>query len=159
MISTNTVLWESGVYNWTVPNDIHEHCAMRIRWDQRSFCLINIKRKEHCTPISFWALSTSCVNILLWWQSGCLWVLVTLKAFILREKGRDLTQFYDKSPYTSRNVKRAKWQHKQRHKKSSITQRLRTDLGRSVWVTTATQLVWLTLFTGPPSHSPQQPCN
>ena len=28
--------------------------------------------------------------------------------------------------------------------KSSITQRLRTDLGRSVGVTTATQLVWLT---------------
>ena len=28
--------------------------------------------------------------------------------------------------------------------KSSIKQRLRTDLGRSVWVTTATQLVWLT---------------
>ena len=27
--------------------------------------------------------------------------------------------------------------------------RLRTDLGRSVGVTTATQLVWLTWFTGP----------
>ena len=34
-----------------------------------------------------------------------------------REKGRDLTQSYDKSPYTIRNVKRVKWQHKQRHKK------------------------------------------
>ena len=33
--------------------------------------------------------------------------------------------------------------------KSSIKQRLRTDLGRSVGVTTATQLVWLTWFTGP----------
>ena len=33
--------------------------------------------------------------------------------------------------------------------KSSITQRLRTDLGRSVGVTTATQLVWFTGFTGP----------
>ena len=43
--------------------------------------------------------------------------------------------------------------------KSSITQRLRTDLGRSVGVTTATQLVWLTWFTAQPSHSPQQPCN
>ena len=43
--------------------------------------------------------------------------------------------------------------------KSSIKQHLRTDLGRSVGVTTATQLVWLTWFTGPPSHSPQQPCN
>ena len=34
--------------------------------------------------------------------------------------------------------------------KCSIKQQLRTDLGRSVGVT------W---FTGPPSHSPQQPCN
>ena len=33
--------------------------------------------------------------------------------------------------------------------KSSITQRLRTDLGWSVWVTMATQLVWLTWFIGP----------
>ena len=32
--------------------------------------------------------------------------------------------------------------------KSAITQRLRTDLGRSVGVTTATQLVWVTWFTG-----------
>ena len=36
---------------------------------------------------------------------------------------------------------------------------MRTDLGRSVGVTIATQLVWLTWFTGPTSHSPQQPCN
>ena len=43
--------------------------------------------------------------------------------------------------------------------KSSIKQQLRTDLGRSVGVTTATQLAWLTGFTGPPSHSPQQSCN
>ena len=31
---------------------------------------------------------------------------------------------------------------------TSITQRLRTDLGRSVAVTIATQLVWLNRFTG-----------
>ena len=41
--------------------------------------------------------------------------LITLDE--IREKGRDLTQSYDKSPYTSKNVKRAKWQHTQRHKK------------------------------------------
>ena len=35
----------------------------------------------------------------------------------VREKGRDLTQSYDKSPYTNRNVKMAKRQQKQRHKK------------------------------------------
>ena len=44
--------------------------------------------------------------------------------------------------------------------KTSITQRLRTDLGRSVGVTIATQLVWLNRFMGSqPSHSPQQLCN
>ena len=40
--------------------------------------------------------------------------------------------------------------------KTSITQLLRTDLGRSVGVTIATQLVWLNRFTGSqPSHLPQ----
>ena len=33
------------------------------------------------------------------------------------KKEEDLTQSYDKSPYTNRNVKKAQWQHKQRHKK------------------------------------------
>ena len=37
-----------------------------------------------------------------------------------------------------------------------ITQRLRTDLGRSVGVTIATQLMWLNRLTGSqPSHSQQ----
>ena len=47
----------------------------------------------------------------------------------IREKGRNLTQSYDKSPYTNRNVKRAKLQHKQRHKKvdyTAVVDRLRT---------------------------------
>ena len=40
-----------------------------------------------------------------------------------------MTQFYDKSPYTNRNVKRAKWQHKERHKKfdyTTVADQLRT---------------------------------
>ena len=37
--------------------------------------------------------------------------------------------------------------------KSSITQRLRTDLGWSVEETTATQLVWLTGLRAQPSHA------
>ena len=43
--------------------------------------------------------------------------------------------------------------------KSSITQRLRTDLGRPVGVTAGTQLVWLTDLRALPSHFQQQPCN
>ena len=31
---------------------------------------------------------------------------------ILKEKGRDLTYSYEKSPYINRHVKKAKWQHK-----------------------------------------------
>ena len=43
--------------------------------------------------------------------------------------------------------------------KPSITQRSRTDLGRSVGVTVI-QLVWLNRFTGiQPSLKPQKPCN
>ena len=51
-----------------------------------------------------------------------------------KEKGRDLTQSYDKHP---------KKQHDntQTPPKTSITKRLQTNLGRSVGVTTATQLV------------------
>ena len=48
---------------------------------------------------------------------------------LFRQKGGDLTQSYDKSPYTHGNVKRAKWQHKQRHKKfdyTAVADRLRT---------------------------------
>ena len=40
-----------------------------------------------------------------------------IKQRICGQKGGDLTQSYDKSPYTNRNVKRATRQHKQRHKK------------------------------------------
>ena len=43
--------------------------------------------------------------------------------------------------------------------KSSIKQRLWTDLGRSVGVTTAIQLVLLTGLRAQPFHSQQQPCN
>ena len=43
--------------------------------------------------------------------------------------------------------------------KNWITQQLRTDLGRSVWVTIVIQLVWLNQLKGSqPSHSPQQLC-
>ena len=54
---------------------------------------------------------------------------------ICREKGRDLTQSYDKSPYTDRKSKKQR-DNTKTPPKASIThvQRLRTDLGRSVGV-------------------------
>ena len=71
---------------------------------------------------------------------------------VIREKGRDLTQYYDKTPTPTEQSK------KQRDKiktppKTLITQLLRTDLRRSVGVTAVTQLVWLNRFTSAqPSH-------
>ena len=63
-----------------------------------------------------------------------------------RENRRDLTQSYDKSPYTNRNVKRAKCQHKlKKFDYTAFADRLRT-VSRA---TTATHLVRLTWFTGP----------
>ena len=65
-----------------------------------------------------------------------------------RQKGGDLTQSYDKSPYTQhpRKCQKGKVKAQTTTQKSSIKQRLRTDTERSVGVTTATQLTW---FTGP----------
>ena len=54
---------------------------------------------------------------------------------ITREKGRDLTQSYDKCTYTNRKIQKASWQHTKTPPKTSITQQLQTDLGRSVGVT------------------------
>ena len=78
------------------------------------------------------------------------WLLVPGKyvcIIIVCEKGRDLTQSYDKSPYTNKKSKPQR-DNTKTPPKTSITQRLRTDIGRSVGVTTTTQLVWLNRFTG-----------
>ena len=77
------------------------------------------------------------------------------------EKDRDLTQSYDKIPYTQSQSKihKATWQHKHATK-TLITQRLRTDLGRSVALTTVTPLMLLNRFTSAQhSHLPQKSCN
>ena len=69
---------------------------------------------------------------------------------IQREKGGNLTQSYDKNPYTNRKFE---MQNTNTPPKTSIKQRLRTDLGRSIGVATTIQLVLLNRFTGTqPSH-------
>ena len=69
-----------------------------------------------------------------------------------KKKGRDLTQSYDKRPTLTEKSKKQRDNIK-RPPKTSITQQLRTDLGRSVGVTAVTQLVWLNRFTSAqPSH-------
>ena len=46
-----------------------------------------------------------------------------------------------------------------RHQKTSIPQRLMTDFGRSVGVTTATLLLWIHGLQLKPSQYPQKLCN
>ena len=58
----------------------------------------------------------------------------------IRQKGRDLSEFYDRGTYTNRNSKTAKRQHKNAID-PSITKRLWTYLERSVEVTTVIQLL------------------
>ena len=62
-------------------------------------------------------------------------------------KGRDLTDSYDKCPYTNRKFKTVKWQYKT-PQKTLIAYQLWTDLRRLVGATTAIQVVWLNQFTG-----------
>ena len=50
-------------------------------------------------------------------------------------KGRDLTQSYDKSPYTHRNIQKATWQHKNatiNFDYATIADRLRTVIWRNI---------------------------
>ena len=71
-----------------------------------------------------------------------------------REKGRYLTQSYDKIPCTSRNVKRTK----QRNKKfdyTAIADRLMTVSGSNYGHPTGL----VNRLTGPTFPLPQQPCN
>ena len=71
-----------------------------------------------------------------------------LHVTVLKEKKKDIWQNrMTKVPSTTEKSKKAKWQHKKTPTKTSITQWLRNDLGRSVWVTTATKLVLLNRFT------------
>ena len=61
------------------------------------------------------------------------------------EKEGDLTQSYDQNPYTNRKFEN-QMNHTKTPPKTSITQRLRTDLRRSIGVTTVISLVWLNRF-------------
>ena len=85
----------------SLPDGRSTACPIRM-----SLCIFLIYNIYYlcCFCIDFYDLSAWC---------GC-WFVV----YIRREKGRDLTLSYDKSPYTSRNVKRAKWRHKKATKKS-----------------------------------------
>ena len=72
---------------------------------------------------------------------------------LLSQKGRDLTQSYDKKPLHQQNNLKRNVTSPNRRQNFDYMSRLRTDLGRSVGVTTATLIVWLNMFDrSQPSH-------
>ena len=89
---------------------------------EQFFCNVN----AYCIPSSF--LKNGWI-----WYPGTIGMYYIARPLLViggqsREKGRDLTQSYDKSLYTHRKIQKATWQHKNATK-NLITQRLRTDLG------------------------------
>ena len=81
-------------------------------------------------------------------QTCCNLVVNTI---VKGEKEGDLTQSYDKTPYTNRKFKNQRTTHKS-HQNFDYTT-IADDLGRSVGVATVIKLVWLNRFTGTqPSH-------
>ena len=131
--------------NWYGVNDPHNY---KLYLFEKKMILIYIQYNRH-----------ACFNTGIWTADGCtkhshktwfstaslisVWTVeMELRSTMVREKGRDLTQSYDKNPYIHKNIQKASWQHKT-PPKTSITQRLRTDLGRSVGVTAVTPLVCL----------------
>ena len=80
-----------------------------------------------------------------------LWVYYTIPfgfSFIKRKRKRSDSVLWQ-NPLHQQKCQKGKVTTQTTPQKSSITQRLRTNWGRSVGVTTATQLVWLIWFTGP----------
>ena len=81
----------------------------------------------------------------------CLLRMIATRVCSHTVKKGDLTQSYDNNPYINSEFEN-QWTAQKRHQ-NSITQRLRTDLGRSVGVPTVIQLLWLNRYTGTqPSH-------
>ena len=92
-----------GVLELTVKYNLH------FLYQRRYYLLPN---SELCLNISNHNQFDSCIGTRL-----LILFICRDSVTVLREKGRDLTQSYDKSPYANRYVKRAKWQHKKRRKK------------------------------------------
>ena len=68
-------------------------------------------------------------GLLSWWCPFQYSLNISFPILSTREKGRDLTQYYDKSPYTNRKIQKATWQHKKSHQNfdyTTIADRLRT---------------------------------
>ena len=120
---------------WRLPLDIFIYYFYKLRISVYRFSVgIGARLRSYLLDLSSFTVLAE--QRLLWWMLLDIFrhtstIFITLEVYeltfntsvgcwssvFIRKKRRDLTQSYDKSPYTNRNVKRAKWQHKQRHKK------------------------------------------
>ena len=123
-------------------------------WQRHKWIVLLHKRPSleyGCSIISQWPrqFKGPCHFIAIIGQLEC------VELDLYREKGKYLTQSYNKSPYTHRKKIQKQHDSTKTPPKTSITQRLQTGLGRSVGVTIDTQLV-----NGIPiPHSPQRLCD
>ena len=68
-------------------------------------------------------------RLVLWYEFYSDGKFSQMTRLIKEKKGRDLTQSYDKNPYTHRTIQKATWQHKNATKNfdyTTIADRLRT---------------------------------
>ena len=72
------------------------------------------------------------------------WQCISSFVFYIKRKRKRSDSILWQKPLHQQKCQKGKVTTQTTPQKSSIKQRLRTDLGRSVGVTTATQLVWLT---------------
>ena len=106
------------------------------------------------TMWSLWALHVTQKTSLTCKRRIYAWLLYSPK----RKRKRSDSVLWQK-PLHQQKCQKGKMTTQTTPQKSSITEQLRTDLGRSVGVTKVTQLVWLTWFMSPTFPLPQQPCN
>ena len=116
-----------------------KHAYGSLLTEARAYFETSLQRYDRC--IKFHDISNCFIdNFKLHGRCWKWWVTVVARKLVghisrtiaVRERGRDLTQSYDKRPYTHRKIQKATWQHKKTPPKTSITQRLRTDLGRQL---------------------------
>ena len=124
-------IWENTV-------KIMKYIIVYLRWDYHIVNIIRFKNNRFntfiiklCQSVSFQSKhrTPKCIHEL---------------NSVTREKGKDLTQSYDESPYTKRKNQKINVTTQKTPTKTSFTQRLRTDSGRSVGSNNSHLLVWLT---------------
>ena len=138
--------------NATLPNSLHHSSGCRVRPDTSLCTLIgnllipmSIHPLVFCPKLQYSTLEYESKNVCWCLHLSCQWVTTPIYfgKHVLKTKRRSDSVLWQK-PLYQQKCQKGKVKTRTTQQKSSIKQRLRTDLGRSVGVTTATQLVWLT---------------